>query len=427
MLSVPGAWVDSVGFAPEGVVVGLRHRSRRLRCPCGHTSAARYDGSRRRWRHLDLGACRLWLEADVRRVDCRRCGRVRTEEVPWARPGARHSRDFEDVVAWLAQRTDKTSVATLMRCSWAAVRAIIGRVVADHLDERRLEGLYHLGVDEISWRRGHHYLTIVANHDDGRVVWVTWGQRKFGLAAFYEALGPERRAQVRAVSMDLGTNYQQATREWVPHAAICLDPFHVIRMANKAMDHVHSASRHGADHTVTAREWRHTQLALRRGAERLSDADHERLKTLRRSRYAVWRAWELKERLRDLYHHVDPDQAADHLRRWINAAVRSRLRPFVNLGRQLRRHFDGIVAAVEWGLSNSRLEGINGKIRLINRRGYGHHSPQSLASMIYLCLGGITIQLPTERCGGEQTFDQADGFYEQPTNEGVLAKYRSNP
>ena len=96
----------------------------------------------------------------MRRVDCPECGRVRTEEVPWARPGARHSRDFEDVVAWMAQRTDKTSVSKLLRCSWKAVHHIVGRVVGEHLDDTRLEGLFHLGVDEISYKRGHHYLTV---------------------------------------------------------------------------------------------------------------------------------------------------------------------------------------------------------------------------------------------------------------------------
>ena len=397
MLALPGATVESVSFTADGIVVGVRNRSRRLRCPCGSSSRAGYDSSRRRWRHLDAGACRVWLEAYVRRLDCASCGRVRTEEVPWARPGARHSRDFEDVVAWLAQRTDKTSVATLMRCSWAAVRRIIGRVVADHLDDRRLDGLYHLGVDEISYKRGHHYLTIVANHDNGRVVWVSWGQRKVGLQAFYEALGPERREGLRAMSMDMGTNYQQATRENVPHVAICFDPFHVVRLANQAMESVLTATRYGTDHTMTLKEWRRTRYALRAGAERLGETEHQLLNELRRSRYAAWRAWDLKERLRDLYLHVEPDDAREHLRRWCRSASRSRLRPFVNLARQFRRHFDGIVAAVEWDLSNSRLEGINAKIRLINRRGYGHHSPQSLASMIHLCLGGITIQLPTAR------------------------------
>src|SRR6266542_256101 len=230
MLDITGAWVESVSFTAEGLVVGLRHRSRRLRCPCGWSTTARYDTSRRRWRHLDGGACRLWLEADIRRLDCRRCGRVRTEEVPWARPAARHTRDFEDVVAWLVQHTDMTSTATLMRCSWEAVDNIVGRVVADHIDDSRLERLYRIGVDEISYRRGHQYLTVVADHDTGRVVWVAEGKRGAALEAFYEALGPARRQRLEAVSMDLGTIYRDATARSVPHVAICFDPFHVIQM-----------------------------------------------------------------------------------------------------------------------------------------------------------------------------------------------------
>jgi hypothetical protein len=89
MLGIPGATVATVAFTPQGIVVGLRRRRRRLRCPCGWETPAAYDRSVRRWRHLDLGACKLYLEADIRRLRCRRCARVRTEDVPWARPGAR--------------------------------------------------------------------------------------------------------------------------------------------------------------------------------------------------------------------------------------------------------------------------------------------------------------------------------------------------
>jgi transposase len=141
-----------VTFSPEGVVVGLGRRFRRLRCPCGWSTTATYDRSVRRWRHLDLGATRVFLEVEIRRLDCQRCRRVRTEVVPWARPGARHSADFEDVVAWLAQRVDKTTIAKLLRCSWEAVANIVTRVVADHLDRARLQGLYRIGVDEVSAR-----------------------------------------------------------------------------------------------------------------------------------------------------------------------------------------------------------------------------------------------------------------------------------
>lgn len=397
MLNLPGATVTAVTFGASGIVVSIRKRSRRLRCPCGAATRARYDTSRRRWRHLDAGACRVWLEADIARVECSTCGRVRTEDVPWARPAARHTGDFEDMVAWLVQRTDKTTVATLLRCSWKAVDNIVGRVVADELDTSRLENLYRVGVDEISYRRGHQYLTIVADHDTGRVVWVAKGKRGAALEAFYAALGRDGRDQIEAVSMDLGTVYRDATRRCVPDAVICFDPFHVIQLANRALDAVYKAA--GRDHPtgVGDRSWRQTRVVLRSGAEHLTGDQRQLLNALRRHRHRLWRAWELKEALRDLYRRVDPTLAAAYLRRWINSAVRSRITAFVNLARSIDRNFDGIVNAVQRGLSNSRLEGINAKIRLIQRRGYGYHSVDSLAEVIHLCLGGITVQLPTQR------------------------------
>ena len=397
ILRVPGAWVDSVEFTAAGIVVGLRRKSQVLVCPCGQRTRARYDTSRRQWRHLDMGACRLWLEADVRRIDCRSCGHVLTEEVPWARAGARHTRDFEDVVAWVVQRANKTTVSQLLRCSWEAVHNIVNRVVADHIDESRLEGLYRIGVDEIAYKRGHQYLTIVADHDTGRPVWIARGKRGAALEAFFEALGDQGRDRIEAVSMDLGTIYRDATARQVPQAVICFDPFHVIQIANRALDSVFKGT--GRDHPtgVGDRDWRRVRIALRSGAEHLTNDQRALMRTIRRERQVLWRAWELKEELRDLYRAVDPAYARPYLNSWIGSARHSRIPAFVNLGRQIDHNFEGIVSAVELGLSNARLEGINAGIRLIQRRGYGYHSVESLASMIYLCLGSIPIQLPTQR------------------------------
>ena len=190
MLAIPGANVVGVQFTPTGIVVALRRRARRLRCPCGWSTRAVYDRTTRRWRHLDLGAARLFLEAEIRRLVCRRCGRVRTETVPWARPAARFTRDFEDVVAYLAQRTDKTTITRLLRCSWEAVAAIVIRVVAAHIDDTRLDDLYRIGIDEISYRKGHRYLTVVADHDhDGAVVWAGEGKSGATLERFFDTLG----------------------------------------------------------------------------------------------------------------------------------------------------------------------------------------------------------------------------------------------
>ena len=145
LLAIDDANVVSVTFATDGVVVGLRHRRRRPTCPCGWRGRAVYDRSTRRWRHLDLGASKLFLEAEIRRLHCRRCDRVRTEDVAWARPSARHTRDFEDVVAWLAQEMARTPICGLLRVGWDTVGRIVERVTADRLDERRLEKLVWIG------------------------------------------------------------------------------------------------------------------------------------------------------------------------------------------------------------------------------------------------------------------------------------------
>lgn len=397
VLNLPGAWVGSVSFTDQGIVIGLRRRGQRLRCPCGQPTRARYDTSRRRWRHLDFGACMVWLEADVHRLDCRACGRVRTEQVPWARPGARHSRDFEDLAAWLAQRMDKTSVARLLRCSWEAIDHIVGRVVAEHIDGTRLDDLYRIGVDEISYKKGHRYLTVIACHDSGKVVWVTKDRTKQAFGQFFDDLGPQRTNRLQAISLDASATYLPVARERAPHATLCLDPFHIIKWCNEALEAVFSSAApdlsDAGGQVNTRRRVRH---ALRTGAEKLKAEQRELVNRLRRHRYRLFRAWELKEQLRDLYRTTDPDQAPGYLKRWITRALRSRIPAYRTLARRLRKHF-AIVAAIQLGLSNSRMEGINAKIRVIQRRGYGFPDPDSLTSMIYLCLGGVTITLPTQR------------------------------
>jgi transposase len=400
ILGLAGTVVRSVAFTDVGLVIEVRMRSGRLICPCGTVSRGGYDSSVRRWRHLDFGSCQVWLQARIRRVYCRGCGRVRTEQVPWARPAARHSKDFEDVVGWLAQRMDKTSTARLMRCSWHAVDAIVERVVAASIDDSRLDNLYRLGVDEISYKRGQRYLTVVADHDTGSVVWVGRNRDQKTFEEFFDALGPIRCAQVEAISADASGIYLPVARARIPQATVCMDPFHVIVWVNEALTHVYRAE---APHIPSGpglpsrREWRKTRYAVRAGAEHLDNDHRNILVQLRRRRYRLWRAWELKEQLRDLYRDVTPAHAAAHLKAWCTSALRSRIPAFKNLVRRLRKHFDAIIAAVQLGLSNSRLEGINAKIRLIQRRGYGYRNIDSLLSMIYLCLGGIEITLPTSK------------------------------
>ncbi len=177
IIAINGVVVSGVTFAPEGVVVRVRRRKRVHQCPCGFATATHYDRSTRRWRHLDLGAAKCFLEAAIRPIDCPKRRRVRTEDVPWARPGARHTSAFCSVVAWLAQRTDKTTITRLLRVSREAVASIVTDVVGDVLDESRFDGLLRIGVDEVSYRKGHRYLTVVADYDQQvRAMWAHEGK-----------------------------------------------------------------------------------------------------------------------------------------------------------------------------------------------------------------------------------------------------------
>jgi transposase len=397
MLRLPGASVTDVSFGAEGVIVTVRLRRRRRVCGrCGQTGRQLeiHDRRTKRWRHLDLGANRCVIESELRRLRCPDCG-VHLEAVPWARAGAHHTRDFEDVVAWLAQQMAKTPIAALLRVGWDTVGQIVERVVADHLDHRRLEGLIAIGVDEISYRRGQRYLTSVADHRSGSIIWCAPGRNAATLQAFFDLLG-ERKQTIRAVSIDRAGGYQQAIRDSLPAAEICFDPFHVVRLAQRAVDQVRRDewNAHERSHTREGKWIKGTRWSLLKAPEKQSIRQLALLGEVQEANKPLYRAFLLKEELRLLYQLEDPTLAPAHLDAWLAWASRSRLEPFVKLARTIRRHRDGILNAIRLGLNNGRLEGLNSRIRLISHRSYGFHSASPLIALVYLCCTGITIPLP---------------------------------
>ncbi|HVI18814.1 MAG TPA: ISL3 family transposase, partial [Gaiellales bacterium] len=348
LLRLPGASIVDVAFGAEGVVVTVRLRRRRRVCAlCGQTGRQLqiHDRRLRRWRHLDLGASRCVIECQLRRLRCPDCGVVRPEPVPWARPGSPYTRDFEDVAAWLAQQMATTPIAGLLRIAWESVGRIVARVMADHLNQRRLDGLVAIGVDEISDRRGQRYLTCVADHASGAIVWCAPGRNSATLQAFFAELG-ERRASIRAVSIDMSGEYQRAIRQAIPQAEICFDPFHVCRLASRATDQVRRDewNAHERSHTPAGRWVKGTRWSLLKAPERQTVRQLATLGEVQQANRRLYRAFLLREELRLLYHLDDPRLAPAQLDAWLAWAARSRLRPFVALARTLRAHRHGILA-----------------------------------------------------------------------------------
>lgn len=378
---------------PTGVTIGVAPTTRIPRCgSCCRQVAKVWDCRERSWRHLDFAGMQVQLRYRMRRVACERCG-VTTELVPWAEPSSRFTRDFEDTVALLLQKSDKTTVCTLMGIAWESAGAIAQRVVARRGPADLLDGLTHIGIDEISYKKGHYYLTIVTDHSQRRVVWVGVGRSKDTVANFFTQLGKERACKLQVVSLDMSQSYIQAMREHAPQAVQIYDRFHVQRLAHDALDQVRREQMRELRGTDEAKSIKHTRWALHKRPWNVSVKDDDKLSIVQQSNQPLYRAYLLKEMLAEVLDRKQPNVARSLLNSWIGWAQRSRLEPFCKLARTVRRHLDGIVEYVRTRMSNALAEGINSKIRVATKQAYGFRSPDSLKAMIHLRCSGVRIPL----------------------------------
>ena len=396
LLGITQLYVERVRMSAAGrLSVSVRPSWRRSRCGTCGRRAPRYDRRPERWwRHVPWGPMTVWLRYAPWRVSCRHCG-VRVEQVSWAASGSAFTSSCEELAAYLAQTMDRTAVSRLLGISWQAVGGIVERVVARQLDPGRFHGLKRIGVDEFSYRRRHHYLTIVVDHDRRRVVWAGKGRSAETLEAFFDRLGPAGCARIELVTADLASSWQKALRARVPHARVVFDRFHVERLAADAVDAVRRAEQHRLGEQ--AKGLKGMRYTLLKHPARLKPGEERRLAALRRQNHKLARAYELKECLAAILGQATPEDGRELLDEWLDWASRSRLEPFVKLARTIRKHAAGILAYLDTRMTNGLAEGINNKLRVIARRAYGFHSPGPLISMLFLCCGGIELApaLPT--------------------------------
>jgi transposase len=443
LLDLPGVWVRKVAFRPDRVVVTVALRRKKLVCPkCSFQTMARENEQDHDsvWRHLDLGVWRLEVHARLRRLRCPEHGAL-VEGVPFARDGARFTRDFEDLVAWLMTKTDRTAVCRLVRIDWETVGRIIKRVGDELLPADRLGELFEISIDEVAWRKGHRYLTLVGDHRESCVVWGTEGKGQAaddlparagrpswepapaimvpfgpsltvaageGVPGAWLAEGLEldpclfaRAARLTAVSMDMTGGYAASVREHAPQAEIVIDNYHVVALATKALDEVRREHWNQLRHTGeshAAKAFKDARWSLLKNPEDLTDRQAHSLAALQTAGGKVPRAWAHKETVREIF---KPGLSLAAVKKLIDRLLarlsRSRLPPFVRLGRTIRKHRDGILAARRLGLSNARAEALNNKVKLIVRRAYGFHSAAAALALVHLTCGPITLTLPHDR------------------------------
>jgi transposase len=402
LVGVEQAVVESVEFDEDDDAVVVSVRPRRAaagRCGrCGRR-CPRYDrgSGRRRWRAVDLGVKRAFVEADAPRVSCPVHGVV-VAAVPWARHDAGHTRAFDDLAAWLVRHTSKSAVEQLLRIAWRTVGTIVTRVLADAdaAAGDRLAGVTRIGIDEISYKRGHRYLVVVVDHETGRLLWVGEGRTKKTLAGFFDLLGEARCAQIALVSADGADWIADVVGLRCPNAKLCMDPFHVVAWATDALDEVRrdvwrQARRNGQ--SALSQAFGRCRYALWKNPEHLTDRQRAKLSWIQATNKQLYRAYLIKEQLRQVFAPGGPERIA-MLDKWLHWAARSRIASFVELARRMRRYRDDIANTLTHNLTNARVEAINTKIRLLTRIAFGFKSHQALTALIMLHLGGYNLTLP---------------------------------
>lgn len=394
LIGLQGLWVRGFHYQAHKrrMILDVVPRHRAHRCgKCGRKARKSKDRSTRYWRHLDLFCTRTYLRYRIRRVVCRRCGVV-TEQVPWAQHASRFTVGFEREVAWLAQRVDLSAVADYFRVTWRSVRRIVHRVVEQEWDEQqRLDGLRVIGVDEISYRKRHRYLTVVVNHLTGRVVWAGKDRKAKTLLRFFRKLGPERAAELEAVSLDMWEPYLSVVRKKAAQARVIFDRFHVVWHLNQAVDETRRQLVRKLKGQAR-RDLKNTKFPLLKAKHNRTDQDRQVLEEQVRANRPLYRAMLLRDDFMDLYTYKREGWAKKFLHGWLRRAMRSKLEPIKRVAKMIRNHFDGVVGWVTSRISNGRLEGTNNKIRLLSHRSYGLHSAGALISLIYLCCGGLELQ-----------------------------------
>lgn len=423
-LSLAQAVILSARIEGEAVVIGVRpHKRPRRRCPvCGGRCDA-YDArpGPRRWRALDLAQSMCFLEYQAVRVRCPEHG-VRVEAVPWARHGSRFTRGFEDRVAWMAVHCTASAVAAECRVEWHSVGGICARVYAEleaSRGPRHLDGLRRIGIDETSYRKGRKRITVVVDHDRGRLVWAGEGYGREVLGRFLDMLTHEQRMAVEVAAADGAKWIKGLVRERCPNAEWVMDPFHVVSWMNDALDAVRreewqaaaraareAAPRRGrppegdeAPHEAKAPKAaaaaiKGARYALVKNPEDLTEEQRATLDEVRRAHSRTYRAWELKEGLRAVFRAEGAEEAGMLLDGWLSQAARCRIPKVVDVARKVRARRDDIVAAVALGISNARVEAINNKVKVTVRMGYGFRNIDNLIALLMLRCSDVMPQLP---------------------------------
>ena len=361
-------------------------------CPECSKDSAVYDHAKERiWRHLDSCQCQTYLHARTPRVQCPEHG-VRQVGVPWAEPKSRFTLLFERLAIDMLGECGVSGAAGILGISWDEGWNLMERAVTRGRKRKTEKAVRRIGVDEKAAAKGHKYLTLVCDLDEGTVEHVSEDRKQESLESYYNGLTPKRRAGIEAVAMDMWDPFVAATKAKVPEAAekIVFDRYHVMSHVGKAVDSVrkleHRQLMEEGDETLKGSKY----LWLY-GRENVPRSRRIEFAELKRMGLKVGRAWAMKEMLRDLWNYVYPESAWKFWKRWYFWATHSRLEPIRAAANTIKSHIANIMTYFKHRVTNAMSESINSKIQTIKQMACGFRNIEHFKTAIYFHCGGLNL------------------------------------
>ena len=370
-------------------------------CSVCEQPASRYDRQRqRRFEFIPLWGIKVFLLYAPRRVDCRSCG-VKVEHMPWAVGKRQITRNYAGYLADWSKRMSWQEVAEAFRTSWHHVFCSVEMAVIWGRERQDLSGIKSIGIDEIQWQKGHKYLTVVYQIDQGRkrLLWVGQHRKAKTLLYFFRWLGKERSAELQNVCSDMWRPYLKVIKKKAVNAINILDRYHVMALMSKAIDKVRAEEAkqlkaNGLEPVLT-----NSRFILLKRPENLTDKQEIKLADLVQYNLRSIRAYLLKEDFQPFWEYVSPYFAGKFLDAWCTRTMRSKIEPMKKMAKTLRNHRPLLMNwfKAKGQLSSGVVEGFNNKAKLTMRKSYGFRTFRGIEIALYHAMGDLPEPKLTHR------------------------------
>ena len=381
-------------FVGDHIEVDVRPRkgSRPICSGCGVRGPGYDTLGERHFHFVPLWAINVILVYAMRRVDCPRCG-VKVEQVPWG-DGKRHlTQAYAVFLACWARRLSWKEVSTIFRVSWEKVYRSVTWVVEYGLEHRDLDGVTAIGVDEIQFRKGHRYLTVVyqINAECRRLLWVGPDRTTKTLLRFFRAMGRERTAAIQFVCSDMWQPYLKVIAKKAGQAIHILDRFHIVAKLNKALDEIRAAEARQMAQDGYEAVLKRSRWCLLKREKNLTDKQRTKLDDVLQYDLKSVRGYLLKQAFQCLWEYTSPYWAGRFLDIWVKRAMRSRLESIKKVAKSVRNHRALILNwfRAKKEFNSGIVEGLNYKIKLTIRKAYGYRELKVAEIAIYHALGQL--------------------------------------